>query len=253
MTTQPESSVAWRRPASVAEAARLASKGATLVGGAAALGSAAFPHGYGSVAVDLEGLALDVLAPPRLGAMVRLERLVAEDAISTGWPVVAEAAGATATPEVRRMATVGGTVAAGLPTSDLCLALCAAEASVRVLDGSGAQTVSVSAYLAQPLPGVIVEVVLGEPRPGAYRRFANRPGFAPAVAAVAGVVHGGVVALWAGAVADRPVRLSPGALPAVETLRDDAQASGWYRRRLLSTLIEDVTAALEVDAPRRER
>lgn len=253
MTVRSAAPSGWLRPASVDAAARAAAGGATVVGGAAALGSAAFPPDYGPTAVDLEGVGLDVFAPPRLGAMVRLEQLAGDVALAVGWPVVAEAARATATPEVRRVATVGGTVAAGLPASDCCLALCAAEAAVRVVSGDGTeQRLPLEAYLARRPAGVVVEVELGPPAPGAYRRLANRAGFAPALAAVAGVVLDGAVSLWAGAVSDRPFRIAPGRLPDATLLRNDAQASSWYRRHVLEVLVEEVAEALRAGAREEE-
>jgi len=48
------------------------------------------------------------------------------------------------------------------------------------------------------------------------------------------VAHPDGVELWAGAVADTPVRLTGGELPPESALRDDHVAAAWYRRRLIA-------------------
>jgi aerobic carbon-monoxide dehydrogenase medium subunit len=243
----------WFRPSTLAEAVAERAVGTTVVGGGAALCSLAFAPRIGSAAIDLEGLGLDQLAPPLIGAMVTIERLVESAELRDGWPAVWEAARATATPEVRRVATLGGTVAAQLVTSDLLTALCASRAAVTVAAVSGTAVLSVPEYLERPLDGIVVEIDLGPPSRGAYRRFANRVGFAPAVAAVAGVRLGSGVHLWVGAVAERPIALRDGALPEEGALRSDVHASAWYRRRLLAVLVDEVTSAIDHDAESEER
>jgi CO/xanthine dehydrogenase FAD-binding subunit len=241
----------WIRPDSVTAAAAAAAAGATIVGGAAALCSLAFAPTIGESAVDLEGLGLDDLELPRIGAMVTLERLTSSDEVAAGWPVVAEAAAATATPEVRRAATVGGTIAARLPTGDLLTALCAVGAAVVVVDAEGRSTpYALPDYLAEAPAGIVTEVELGLPCRGAYRRFANRAGFAPAVCAVAGVRREERIELWAGAVGERPIPFVRSVLPEEAALRNDVHASAWYRRRLLGVLSDEVVAAIQEEEVR---
>jgi CO/xanthine dehydrogenase FAD-binding subunit len=245
VTAPASSHPRWRRPTSRSEAARAAGAGATIVGGGAALTSLAFAPRIDGDAVDLESLDLDRLDPPSLGAMVTIGRLVSDESLRRRWPAVWQAAATTATPEVRRVATVGGTVAARLPTSDLLGPLCAYDSTVVVLSSSGHPVrLPLAAYLERPPPGIVTDIVLGPAAPGCYRRFANRAGFAPALASVAGVRRPSGVMLWAGAVSGHPLPLDEEALPRLDVLRDDLHASAGYRRHLIKVLRAEVLTEL---------
>ena len=236
----------WLRPADLDEAIDGWVDGRTLVGGGAALASHAFPVSITGPTVDLSSLGLDHLDPPRVGAMVTLQRLLESDELREGWPAIAQAVRMIATPEVRRLATVGGAVGARLPTSDLLLALCAYGSSVTIAGAGGRRDeLDLHDALTRPAAGIIVEVTLGARGPGAYRRFAARPGFAPAVAAVAGVRRPGGISLWAGAVSSAPIALDPHALPEEGALLTDERASAWYRRTLLEVLRTEVLDELD--------
>jgi CO/xanthine dehydrogenase FAD-binding subunit len=245
----------WLRPRDLAEALDALRAGATVIGGGAALASESFSPVIGGRVVDLAGLRVPgVLGETGLrgrdgryaGAMTTLADLLADPGIADGWPGVRAAAAATATPEVRRVATIGGTVAARLPTSDLLPVLCAYGAAVDLADTGGhRRTVPVAAYLAAPATGIVVGVDLGGPAAGAFRRFAGRPGFAPAIASVAGVRRSrDALELWAGAAGPGPFRMGSAGLPDEATLRSDYAASAGYRRRLLGALRADVLAEL---------
>lgn len=64
---------------------------------------------------DLDDLrdvpGLDTLAHGRIGAKVTIAQLAAHPEVQAGWPAVALAAGALATPQVRAVATLGGNLA----------------------------------------------------------------------------------------------------------------------------------------------
>jgi len=242
---RPASGIGWRRPTALADATAALAHGATPLGGGAALASLAFPPRLGATVLDLAGLGLDALELPRVGAMVTFERLCASSQLAATWPVVHEAACVTATPEVRRLATVGGTVASRLPTSDLIAALCAAHARVTLADGMGRRELDLHVYLAEAPAAIVVDVLLGPGAPGAYRRIAARPGFAPALASVAGTVRGGSLELWAGAVATRPFRIDADEQIDEAALRRDGPVSAAYRRDLVTVLRDDVVAALQ--------
>ncbi|MCU1656719.1 MAG: hypothetical protein JWO57_1375 [Pseudonocardiales bacterium] len=246
----------WLRPDRLDDALDGLREGRTVVGGGAALASESFPPAMGDRALDLGGLGLGARVGSVVGAMATLEQLLADEEIVRGWPAVAEALRAMATPEVRRVATVGGTIAARLPTSDLLPALCAYHAEVDVLEHSGERhTRLLLDYLHEPRGALVLGVDLGVSLPGSFVRFAGRAGFAPALASVAGVLRGGEVELWAGAVAEAPLPVSAAALPDESSLRTDHYASGWYRRRLLTALCDEVLgrlsdAATESTTPR---
>jgi len=238
------STAVWLRPRDLDEAVAGLRGGRTVVGGGAALASESFAPRIGDRALDLAGLGLDRIDGGHIGAMTTLQRLLDDDVLGD-WPALGEAVRSVGTPEVRRIATVGGSIAALLPTSDLLPALCALRARIDLLEVSGGRhPIALSDYVKRPRTGIVLGVHLGAARRGAFRRLAGRAGFAPSIASVAAVAHPDGVELWAGAVADTPVRLTGGELPPESALRDDHIAAAWYRRRLIAVLRDEVLAAL---------
>ncbi len=240
--------VTWLRPRSVTEALDLLITGATPVAGGAALLSPAFPVGMAERVVDVNAVLGSGVDAGVIGASTTLDDLTR---LGAAWPAVAAAARLTATPQIRRVATVGGTVSARLPTSDLAAALAAHDCVVHVLTADGAEEIGVLDYLAAvTLPAHLVLGVRPQlSGPGAYRRFARQVGPAPAVATVAGVMTGGRLRMYAGAVGltAAPVPLEPDGQPAQE-LRSDARAGADHRRHLVSALVAEVRAELEAQA-----
>jgi CO/xanthine dehydrogenase FAD-binding subunit len=231
----------------VAEAAGLAAAGATLLGGGALLMSSAFPAVPGTVVVDLDALSLGHLDVPEIGAQVRLEDLLASAEVKRGWPAVWAAVAQIASSNVRRLASVGGTVAAGLPGSDLLVALCASGAQVRVTSADGAEvTLPVPSYLAEHPPGVITGLHLGDRARGAYRRLGGRPAPAPAVVTVAAVSRGGEIDVWVGGISDVPQPLRTGGRLHDVRCAGDAAWPAAYRRRVTDALCADLLASLSV-------
>jgi CO/xanthine dehydrogenase FAD-binding subunit len=224
-------------------------QGYTPVGGGVALASASFPFTIGQQALDLSGLGLRTREGALCGAQLTLEDALQDNVFRQQWPAAWEAITATGTPEVRRLATFGGTVGAALPTSDLLTALCAHDAELECADPTGSRRrMSLLAYLADPPIALVLGIDLGPPRRGCFRRFAGRVGFAPAVASVAAVGYEDGIHLWAGAVAAIPLRLAHADLPDESVLRHDEQYSAWFRRRILASLRDEALAALP--APR---
>jgi len=180
-----------------------------------------------------------------IGAGVTLARLAADPRIAEGWPAIAVAAAATANPNLRRRITVGGVVAARLPTSDLAAPLCAHGAMVRLhrpFDDTPID-LPLGEYLADGPAGVVTGVVLAEPAPSAYRRVAVRQGPAPAIATVCAVQGPTGLRRWAGAVATVPIELTEhGEVPADVVLLSDHRASADYRR----TVVRNLAATLLV-------
>lgn len=223
--------------------------GATAVGGATALLSPAIAIEPGAELVDVVPLLPRGIDGDVIGAATSLDELARSRVVTARWPAIAAAAACTATPQVRALATVGGTLGARLPTADLPAALAAHGSAVIVADADGGvDEVDIMNYLGE---GRGPHLVLGV-RPtvvgaGAYRRFALRLGPAPAIATVAGVRSDGGLRLFAGACgrSPAPVELSPAGEPPVSALRSDARGSADYRRALVRALALDVLAALE--------
>jgi aerobic carbon-monoxide dehydrogenase medium subunit len=240
--TRAAAATGWHRPGSLAEAAALTASGATPVGGGTLVMSEAFdviPGPY----LDLSLVVPAGCHGDRVGAMTTLAALL--EMTDGRWPAIADAVRSMASPGVRRLATVGGTVAARLAGCDLAAPLAAHGASVISADADGAahETPFTEFWSGAPGPGIITEIVLGPPRPGAYRRYGGRRGPAPALAGVAGVTSAGGIELWAGAVAGRPLRLAGQPL-ADSDLRGDSRCSARHRLRLVRALAAEVTSAL---------
>jgi CO/xanthine dehydrogenase FAD-binding subunit len=236
----------WLRPDDLRQATGAIRAGATPVGGGAALASRAFAPRINEVAVDLAGLNLGGLSPPRIGALVTIEQLANDPQVAIGWPAVAEAAHLTANPGVRRVATVGGTVAVRLASGDLPTALCAYGSMVETTkDGMFFHIRPVDDYLrSEPDRAIVTAVILGPPGRGTYRRLAGRPGPAPAIAAIAAVRVGAAVQCWCGAVSRSPRPYDSADPPLEADLLDDDRASAWYRRRVLAVLAAEALGAL---------
>jgi CO/xanthine dehydrogenase FAD-binding subunit len=235
----------WLKPATLDEALAGLGQNRTIVGGGAALASESFPQVMGELALDLSALGLDTRDGPVIGAMATLQGLLDDADFVAGWPGIAAALRAIAGLEVRSAATIGGSVAARMATSDVLPALCAQGAGVDVLEADGTRHARpLPEYLADPREALILAVDLGPRRTGAYRRVGGRMGFSPLLASVAGVVDDGELRLWAGGATALPVPLDLDRLPDESLLRADEYASAWYRRRLLKTLVADVVADL---------
>src|ERR1700712_402865 len=108
---------AWLSPATREEAFSLIVGGGTPVAGGVALLSLALPPTLGDRAVDIAGLLPSGIQDGVIGALTPLAELAGHPYANAHWPAIAEAAAMTATPQVRGVATGGGTGAARLPTS----------------------------------------------------------------------------------------------------------------------------------------
>jgi CO/xanthine dehydrogenase FAD-binding subunit len=243
----PPGLVTWLRPADRDEAIALVSAAATPVGGGAALLSQAFPISLSDRAVDVLDLLPCGLNDGVLGAASTIADLASDSEVRRRWPAVAQAGALTATPQVRAVATLGGTVAARLPTSDLAAPLAAYDCTVVLETAADRREIDVLEYLSAPVlpPHLVVGVRPRLSGPGAYRRFARQVGPAPAIATVAGVRTGGELRLYAGAVGPTaaPLRLDGDQTPG-ECVRSDARADAGYRRQLIAVLAGEVCAEL---------
>ncbi len=205
-----------------------------------------------------------------IGALTTLNELDASPIVAARYPVIRDATGRMAAPQIRNAATVGGNIAGGVPCADLPPVLMVLSASVTLWSPAGERRVAVGASLVGPretvlrTDEVLTAVTVPTPPSGqgcAYARFALRDGNAIAVAAVAaallldpdGTVREARIAL--GAVAPTPRLVEPaGALLAGRPVDDDAldeaaeaameaaepitdvRGSAEFRRRLVGTL-----------------
>jgi CO/xanthine dehydrogenase FAD-binding subunit len=235
------------RPDDLDDALRLVADGATPVGGGAALLSTAFPCRIGPVALDLSGLLPTGVTGDVVGAGTTLAVLAGSPQVRSRWGALASAAAGTATPQVRAVATLGGTVAARLPGADLPAALAVHGALVQIATAAGISEVSSAAYAADGVaaPHLVLGVRLPVEGPGTTRRFALRTGPAPAIAVVAGARVGPAVRLAAGAVGFDPAPLTfDDVPPPASAMRDDARASAVYRAHLVAVLADEVRQEL---------
>jgi carbon-monoxide dehydrogenase medium subunit len=81
-----------------------------------------------------------------LGATVTHAELERAPAVRAGWPLLAEAAAAVASPAIRTTATVGGNLAYAEAASDLLPALLALDAEVRVAGRGGLRTTAAAEF-----------------------------------------------------------------------------------------------------------
>jgi CO/xanthine dehydrogenase FAD-binding subunit len=188
-----------------------------------------------------------------IGAMTTLAALAA-----SGIEPLATAAADIADIEIRAQATVGGNLCAppGLeaPRGDLQPALIAVGARVRSAGSGGERTDTVEDFLAglDREPRLVLAIELERPRNAAFVSMRRSHAHSFAVISVACAQSGDSVAVAAGGVARRAVRLAAveralagGASPADAATKategidppDDALASAWYRREVLPTLV----------------
>jgi carbon-monoxide dehydrogenase medium subunit len=83
-----------------------------------------------------------------VGAMVTMARLERAPEVRRDWPLLAQAAGAVATPSIRNAATVGGNLGYAEPASDPAPALLCAEAEVVIAGPDSRRTVAITDFFA---------------------------------------------------------------------------------------------------------
>jgi carbon-monoxide dehydrogenase medium subunit len=83
----------------------------------------------------------------RVGAMTAHDAVSSADQLTGGNALVRRAAGQIAHPVIRNMATIGGTLCAGIPAADYGCALLAAGAVVHLCSRGGARPVTIDGFL----------------------------------------------------------------------------------------------------------
>jgi CO/xanthine dehydrogenase FAD-binding subunit len=200
----------------------------------------------------------------RIGATVTLTRLLEQ----TAAPLLHEAAAATASWEIRNLATVGGNLFTPPPGGDVAVALLALDASATVAGPGGERLVPLSAFHTgfmttalrddELLTGLRVPLAAGST---AYLKLGRKRADTPAVVTVAARARwdGGRVAdarIALGAAGPHPIRvpaaerivagsgLEPGAIAEAAAVAErecdaftDGIASEWYRRRMVRLFV----------------
>jgi aerobic carbon-monoxide dehydrogenase medium subunit len=266
----PDSRASVATPESVTEAARLL---ATVENSAPLAGGTWIMRRNGerptSLYVSLQGIPalreIELGASPRFGACVTHSSLASALGDADELAGLRDAAGRSANPSVRNMATIGGGLAtAGFPSSDLVPALLALGA---VVETDGGDVAPLETFLAARAtrPTLITAVVVPtRPARSAHVRLLLRAGGEYPVAIVSVVDAGdGSVRVAIGSVTRVPFRWtaleervsaddSPATaaaaardlLPALAP-RDDVDAPGWYRAEVLPTLLERAVKKLQ--------
>jgi carbon-monoxide dehydrogenase medium subunit len=227
----------------------------------------------GSLYVSLQRIralqALELDARARFGACVTHAALASALRRDDRLSGLRDAAGRSANPAVRTLATIGGGLAAaGFPSSDLVPALLALESGVETAAG---EQLTIDAFLARRetqadlLTAVVVPAL---PARSAHVRLLLRPAGDYPVAIVSVADAGeGPVRIAVGSVSSVPFRWtaledelggddSPAAAGAAArellptlTPRDGVDAPAWYRAEVLPTLVERAFAQLRDPAP----
>ncbi len=237
---------AYHRPSTLGDALTLlAADGAIVLGGGTAL--VAREHDGPAEVVDLQDLGLDAIEVDgnkvRIGAMARLQDVVDDDAVPA---LLRELAHREDVNTIRNAATVGGTVAAGDPESELLVGLLAYDAVVTVAREAGSDDVAIDEVLSDTgvlMGGIITSVTVPAGRPAVADRVGRTPADKPIVAAAATIDGSGTVRLALTGVASTPVLADPTDLAALDPPAD-FRGSADYRRELAAVLGARLTARL---------
>ena len=238
---------AYHRPATLDDAlALLAQPDVVPLGGGTVLNG--LPASTPAGVVDLQELGLDGItrdgAALRIGAMVRLQDLIDHEWVP---PLLKDLAHREAPNTIRNAATIGGTVAAADPESELLAGLLAHGAGVTITRPSGPTDIGLADLLADrsELDGgliIAVHIIIGGN--GAAARTGRTPADTPIVM-VAGVCDDAArPRLAATGVAETPVLIDLDALDDLDP-PPDFRGSAQYRRALVGVLGARVIADLK--------
>jgi len=270
-------SFAYECPTEVADAiALLAAHGADarpLAGGQSLVPLLNFRLVRPTVLVDLNRVAsLGRIAVEdgtlRIGAMARQAAVEADADVARGWPLLTEAIGHIAHPQIRNRGTIGGSLAHNDPAAELPAVMLALDAEMTAQGPDGARNIQAEDFFAGTMETtlasdeLLTEISMPASPDGtgwSFREAARRQGDFALVAvavvlrpAVAGAVDARVVVTGTG---DGPVRMreaesvlaeqgtdgdacEAAASAAAEACEpaDDPHAPAWYRKKLVATL-----------------
>jgi carbon-monoxide dehydrogenase medium subunit len=183
------------RPLTIEEAvSRVAEGGIPLAGGTVLVPELTRRGSEGLTVVDIGFLsALRELGLQdgylRVGAMVTLARIGASIEAQNGYTALARAAAAVGNPQVRRVATVGGNLAFGLPVADLPPALLVLDAQVVYFGPTGEVSQPIAQVVADGIPAgcliLAVRIPQEDKRRSSFLKFAWRQASGKTIVSVA--------------------------------------------------------------------
>jgi CO/xanthine dehydrogenase FAD-binding subunit len=223
-------------PESVEEAVRLLDDGSRILGG----GTWLVPElGRGGAwprrVVDLRLAGLAEIQPRgdglRIGATATYSDLLESEAVAERARLLRlVAAHVTGGWTIRNQGTVGGSVAAARPQSDLPAALVALGAVAVVAGPDGERSAPVEELVLGQREILTALDLAATPAAAGYAKLKRGASSWPIATAAALVFPDGSSRLVLGAVAPRPLVVDPADVsPAVTEPLDDALAPGWYR------------------------
>jgi len=236
----------YHRPTTLEDAlAVLADSGAVALGGGTMVNT--ISDSEPMEVVDLQALGLDGIRADddrlELGAMVRLSSLVDSQVVPA---MLRELAHREAPSTLRRAATVGGTVAAADPESELLAGLLAFDATVAVAHSLGSENMPLADLLSDPSQlrlGIITSVSIAVGGDAAAHRTGRTPADRPIVMSVGHRGDDGTLRVALTGVAPTPVLVDLDSLASLDPPAD-FRGSSDYRRELARVLTDRVLASL---------
>jgi carbon-monoxide dehydrogenase medium subunit len=270
----------YQAPTDLADAIDAVAAGARVLAGGTDLVAAMNLHGLrpervvwiGRLGLDRVQRENDVI---RIGAATTLADLAAAPTVRSSATSLAEAAGKVAGPAVRNLATLGGSLCAAWPRSDVGCAALGLDATVEVVGRRGVRSIPMRDFYA-PGAGVavatdeiVVELRVPTASRSAFAKIGRRSSMTLAVVNAAvrveldetGRIAQAVVAVGAGPMPQRAPSVESeliGQLPDPDVVgtassrvaddvefADDEHASSWYRARVAPVVVDRaVTAAI---------
>lgn len=239
---------AYHRPGTIADALALLAQtegGATILAGGTALNG--LPSQTPLDVVDLQGVGLDSIGSNgdrlEIGAMARLSDLVDSYFVPA---LLQDLAKREAPNTLRNAATVGGTVAAADPESELLAGLLAFDATVSVAQYNGSESIPLADLLADRSRlglGIITSVIVEVGGDATAERTGRTPADRPIVMAVGRRADDGSLRLALTGVDSTPVLVER---DGIDRLRPpaDFRGSAAYRLELARVLTGRVLARL---------
>ncbi|HHW07032.1 MAG TPA: xanthine dehydrogenase family protein subunit M [Clostridia bacterium] len=249
----PLSSTKYCRPGSLAELASMAEDGVFLAGGTDLLVQVRNGRKKPQKIVSLRDIPelRDIQCEQGMvtvGAMVTHEEVYESPLLREKAPLLAEAAGAVGSPQIRNRGTIGGNIANASPAADTVPALMALDAVVEVVGGTGTREVALREFFLGPGKTVLAqgEVIKGvrfaalrDNQAGAFIKHGKRNALAISV-----VNCGVVIGIDRETMTFTEARISLGAV-APTVIRLEAAEQILVGQKISRPVIEEAAAAVK--------